>query len=82
MDRSENLYSCTSAVTEGGSLTHLAGVSPSKRDQLPQMPVGSLWLSEKGLQNTEMLPGIRRLCKSAMEAIGRQPKLTPWRQNY
>ncbi len=48
-------------------LSHLLRTRTAE-EQLPQPPVGGLWLSEKGLQNTEMLPGIRRLCESALEA--------------
>ena len=48
-------------------LSHLLRTSAPEAD-LPQAPPGGHWLNALGLRNTELLPGIRRLCESALEA--------------
>ena len=38
-------------------------------DLLPPPPPGGQWISEKALQSVDMLPGVRRLCQSALQAV-------------
>ena len=38
-------------------------------DQLPDPPEGAQWASEKALATMDLLPGIRRLCQSALQAV-------------
>ena len=49
-------------------LSHLLRTK-APEDLLPPPPPGGQWLSEKGLQNADMLPGIKRLCQAALQAI-------------
>jgi len=38
-------------------------------DQLPDPPDGAQWAGEKALATMDLLPGIRRLCQSALQAV-------------
>ena len=38
-------------------------------DQLPDPPEGAQWAGEKALTTMDLLPGIRRLCQSALQAV-------------
>ncbi len=38
-------------------------------DQLPDPPEGAQWAGEKALATMDLLPGIRRLCQSALQAV-------------
>lgn len=49
-------------------LTHLL-LARAPEDLLPQPPPGGQWFNEKGLQSAELLPGIRRLCQAALQAV-------------
>jgi hypothetical protein len=49
-------------------LSHLLRTR-APEDQLPTPPVGGQWISEKALPNLDLLPGIRRLCQSALQAV-------------
>jgi hypothetical protein len=37
--------------------------------QLPTPPQGGQWFSAKGLGSADLLPGVRRLCQAALEAV-------------
>ena len=49
-------------------LTHLLRTK-APEDLLPPPPNGGQWVSEKGLQNADLMPGVRRLCQAALQAV-------------
>ena len=49
-------------------LTHLLRTK-APDDQLPTPPPGGQWVSEKALTTLDLLPGVRRLCQSAIQTI-------------
>jgi len=49
-------------------LTHLLRTKVPD-DQLPHPPEGGQWVSEKALATMDLMPGVRRLCQSAILAI-------------
>lgn len=49
-------------------ITHLLRTK-APDDQLPSPPEGAQWVSEKALPNMDLLPGVRRLCQSAIQAV-------------
>jgi hypothetical protein len=38
-------------------------------DLLPPPPPGGQWFTDKGLLSADLLPGVRRLCQSALQAV-------------
>jgi hypothetical protein len=49
-------------------LTHLLRTKVPE-DQLPAPPEGGQWVGEKALAAMDLLPGVRRLCQSALAAV-------------
>lgn len=49
-------------------LSHLLRTKAAEAD-LPNPPQGGQWVSEKALATMDLLPGIRRLCQSALLAV-------------
>jgi hypothetical protein len=49
-------------------LTHLLRTKATE-DALPQPPEGAQWAGEKALATMDLMPGVRRLCQSAIQAI-------------
>ena len=49
-------------------LSHLLRTK-AEEEQLPTPPAGGQWISEKALQSVDLLPGVRRLCLSALQAV-------------
>ena len=49
-------------------LSHLLRTR-APEDLLPPPPAGGQWISEKALQSVDMLPGVRRLCQSALQTV-------------
>lgn len=48
-------------------LTHLLRTK-APEDQVPTPPEGAKWVDEKQLAALDLLPGVRRLCQSALQA--------------
>jgi hypothetical protein len=38
-------------------------------DQLPEPPEGAQWVGEKALATLDLVPGVRRLCQSALSLV-------------
>lgn len=49
-------------------LSHLLRTKAAE-DQLPLPPEGGQWVGEKALATMDILPGIRRLCLAALQAV-------------
>jgi hypothetical protein len=49
-------------------ITHLLRTKTAD-DQLPDPPEGAQWVGEKALTTMDLLPGVRRLCQSALQAV-------------
>lgn len=49
-------------------LTHLLRTK-APEDQPPVPPEGARWVDEKALAALDLLPGVRRLCQSAVQAV-------------
>jgi hypothetical protein len=49
-------------------LSHLLRTKAAE-NQLPPPPPGGQWVGEQGLQGLDMLPGVRRLCQSALQEV-------------
>lgn len=56
---------------EGQQRLYLSHLLRTKalEEELPTPPPGGQWISEKALQSVDMLPGIRRLCQSAIQTV-------------
>ena len=49
-------------------ITHLLRTKAAE-DQLPTPPEGAQWVSEKALPNLDLVPGVKRLCQAAIQAV-------------
>lgn len=49
-------------------ISHLLRTKATE-DQLPDPPEGGQWVGEKALATMDLLPGVRRLCQSALAAV-------------
>lgn len=41
----------------------------AKEEDLPTPPPGAQWVGEKALTTMDLLPGVRRLCQAALQAV-------------
>jgi hypothetical protein len=49
-------------------LSHLLRTR-AEDDQLPAPPEGGQWVGEKALATMDLVPGVRRLCQSALSLV-------------